>query len=87
MLVKGKADELEMKDFFDYTSNFFVVLYKGDLTFINRTTNTSANRAFGAPRGFLCPGSLHVTKFVKSILEFIRCLDVTVTKKKDISFM
>ena len=87
MLVQNDKDigtrtkELEMKDFFDYTSKFFVVLYKGDLTFINRTkddSNTITNRAFGVPRGFLCPGSLYVTKFIKSILEFLRCLDITI---------
>ena len=88
MIVQKTNNELEMKDFFDFTSRFFVVVYKGDLTFINRSkddSNNSLNRAFGVPKGFLCPGNIYVTKFIKSIIEFLNCLDITVDGTANIS--
>ena len=91
MIVKrnGKSmEDLQMKDFFDYTSRFFVVIHNGSLTFINRSPddkNTENNRAFGVTPGFLCPGSRYVAKFIKSILEFLKCLDIKVEGNAHIS--
>jgi hypothetical protein len=91
MIVKreGKSmEDLQMKDFFDYTSRFFVVVHNGSLTFINRSPddkNTENNRAFGVTPGFLCPGSKFVAKFIKSILEFLKCLDIKVDGDAKIS--
>lgn len=90
MVVKKRQcmENLEMKDFFDYTSRFFVVTHNGELTFINRAPddkNTENNRAFGISPGFLCPGSIYVAKFIKSILEFLKCLDITVEGDANIS--
>lgn len=90
MLVQTKKpmSEIEMKDFFDYTSKFFVILHNNELTFINRSPddkNTENNRAFGIRPAYFCPGSVYVAKFVKSVIEFLKCMDIKIEGEATIS--
>lgn len=84
----GDMSNLQMKDFFDYTSRFFVVVHEGTLTFVNRTPddkNTENNRAFGISPGFICPGSRYVAKFITSILNELRQMKITIDGIPNIS--
>lgn len=73
-------------DFFELTSNFFVVISGGDMVFVHRHSddkNSVNNRAFGIPQGtsghkFICPGSHYVMKFINSILSFLKTFDIAV---------
>lgn len=90
MLVKkqGNLSDLQMSDFFDFTSRFFVFLHKGNLVFVKRhidTTNNSNNRVFGLTKTdyptkqkMFCPGSIFVSNFIKSILSFLKTMNIEV---------
>jgi hypothetical protein len=89
MLIKtnGNMSLLQPSDFFQLTSKFFVLLNHDNLVFVERhedKSNNGTNRAFGV-KGFSCPGSLYVIKFIKSIFEFLKAMDITVDGQAVIS--
>jgi len=91
MIVKTNGDLscIQPVDFFELTSKFFVWINNDQLTFVTRNpdnTNTANNRTFGIAKSndptkmrFFCPGNVYVMKFIKSILSFLKSLNINVT--------
>jgi preprotein translocase subunit Sss1 len=77
---KGNMHGLEPHDFLEAVAKFSIFHSKGQITFMHRTkdtTNNASNKAFG-PEGVQCPGNIYTFNFIRSILEFLQSLVITI---------